>query len=377
MSKNLFNTGYIHYGEPGSGHYGSTLSKQTEELTKPVRDKVQALVEDIPFNEPVFNIGDYGAADGSSSMPFLRNILTTLKERHGPQCQFNVIYEDRALNDFNSLFKCISGLIPGHKSYLLDMDNVFALASGVDFYKQCVPSSSMHFIMCMAAAHWLSKTPTLFKESIYFNQYSSAEEKKALQEQARSDWETFLLMRSKELKKGGVLLVSVSCEYFEESRFCLQNIISVLTEEWKRLRNSGTITNEEFINTNVPFCHYNIRDLKAPLENPASPVWISGLRLVSADVVKVEDVYYSAWKTKKDQEGIDDREGFARAYVAAHRNWSNFTFIAGLSNSRAQDEKEEIVDCFFDTVQNRIAIMNPYTFKDDIFMNYLIISKEY
>ncbi|XP_048249330.1 uncharacterized protein LOC124142015 [Haliotis rufescens] len=372
--------GYVPYGKTGSGNYGSTFTPQTVEFMKPVRDKLLSLVTEIPFKEQVFNIGDYGTGDGATSMTLLKELLVVLKERHGSERQFQVIYEDQDLNDFNSLFKRLSGAIPDPPSYLLNMNNVFALTSGVHFYKQCVPSDSMHCIMCMIAAHWLSKTPTLYKESLYIYPDSSAEEKTALRDQSISDWETFLLMRSRELKKGGVLAVSLSCEYVDETSrqisFTLQNFVFLMTDVWRNYRNTGKITDKEFINTNIAYCHYNMNDLKEPFENNTSAVWKSGLRLVSTEVIINNNVFYSAWKQRKDLEGVDDRDGFARAYVAAHRNWSNSTFIDGLSDARTREERLNIVDDFYGDIQGRIANMNPDVFKDESCLNYLVIVKE-
>ncbi|XP_046567197.1 farnesoic acid carboxyl-O-methyltransferase-like [Haliotis rubra] len=372
--------GYVPYGQTGCGNYGLTFSPQTVQLMNPVKDKLLKLVPGIPFNEHVFNIGDYGTGDGATSMTFLKELLDILKERHGSERQFQVIYEDQSLNDFNSLFRRLSGVIPDPPPYLLNMDNVFAFATGVHFYKQCVPSDSMHYIMCMIAAHWLSKTPVLYKESLCIYPDSSAEEKKALRDQSLSDWETFLLMRSRELKRGGILAVSLTCEYVDETigriSFTLQNLVFLMTHLWREYRDTGKITNKEFINTNIAYCHYNMEDLKAPFENNTSAVWQSGLRLVSSDVVINNDVFYSAWKEKKDLEGVDDRDGFVRAYVAAHRNWSNSIFMDGLSDDRSREDKLKIVDDFYVDMQERIASMNPDAFRDDFCLNYLIIVKE-
>ncbi|XP_046551282.1 benzoate carboxyl methyltransferase-like [Haliotis rubra] len=140
-------------------------------------------------------------------MAIFGELLATLKDHHGPNTQFQVIYEDLEMNDFNSLFKRMSGIIPDPPSYLQEMDNVYVLASGTNFYKQCVPSNSMHFMMSMTSVHWLSRTATTFKDSIYKDAKSSTEETAALNKQAELDWEMFLLRRSRELKRGGLLVV--------------------------------------------------------------------------------------------------------------------------------------------------------------------------
>ncbi|XP_071090128.1 uncharacterized protein [Haliotis cracherodii] len=373
---------YVPYGKTGDGNYGSTLGKQNAGCVEPVRDKILNWVKSIPFTakDLVFNIGDYGAADGSASMVIIGKMLATLKDQHGPEAQFQVIYEDSEVNDFNSLFKRMSGIIPEPPSYFLEMDNVYVLAAGTNFYKQCVPSNSMHFIMSMVAVHWLSKTPTNFKDSIYKYPEGSAEEKMALEKQSEIDFETFLLLRSREMKKGGLLVLGASCETVEKNsgkiKYALETFITLLTKVWQEYRESGKISKEEFLNTNFSFCQRSMSQLRKPFDDKMSAVSKSGLCLLSAETVINPDIFYTTWREKKDKEGIDDREEFARMYTSAHRNWSNSTFMNGLSDSRLQEEKKKIVDELYDSVEKRISKLSPKEFKDDLRYTYLVIRKE-
>ncbi|XP_046560501.1 S-adenosyl-L-methionine:benzoic acid/salicylic acid carboxyl methyltransferase 3-like [Haliotis rubra] len=373
---------YRPYGKTGDGNYGSTLGKQNLLHVEPVRETILRLAKTIPFTDKdsVFNIAEYGAADGSTAMAIFGELLATLKDHHGPNTQFQVIYEDLEMNDFNSLFKRMSGIIPDPPSYLLEMDNVYVLASGTNFYKQSIPSNSIHFMMSMTSIHWLSRTPTTFKNSIYKDAKSSTEETAALHKQAELDWETFLLRRSRELKRGGLLVVGTVAEFEDrntgENKYTMYSLVGLLNEVWKVYRQSGKISKEEFVNTNISACYRTMKEMRKPFDNKTSPVSRSGLTLLSAEAVVNPDVFYNNWKEKKDKEGIDDREEFARMYVSAHRNWSNSTFMNGLSDSRSLERKEQIVDGLYDDLNKRISRMNPEIFKDDVKFIYLVIRKE-
>ncbi|XP_067657257.1 uncharacterized protein [Haliotis asinina] len=375
-----YSRGFAPYGKPGSGNYGRTLGKQTVGLIEPLRDRILNRVTSIPFNakDSVFSIGDYGAADGSASMPFIGQLVANLKDQHGPEAQFQVIYEDTEVNDFNSLFKRVLGIIPDPQVYLPDMDNVYVLASGTDFYKQCVPSNSMHFIMCMISLLWLSETPVKYNNSLYKYPESSAEEKIALDRRAEIDLETFLLWRSREMKQGGLLFICALCEIKDVNTEQVHagTLITLLTEIWKEYRDSGEISTDEFLNTNFSFCFHNMDQLRKPFDDKSSAVSKSGLCLLSAETVIIPDIVYTAWKDKKDKEGIDDREEFARRYIATHRTWCNNTFMNGLSDSRSQEEKEKIVDGFFDRVEKGMSKINPEEIKDDLQFIYLVITKK-
>ncbi|XP_067670418.1 uncharacterized protein [Haliotis asinina] len=374
--------GYRPYWNKGEGNYGSTLGKQNVLHVERARESILSLVKTIPFTDKdsAFNIAEYGAADGSTSMAIFGELLTTLKDHHGPNTQFQVIYEDLELNDFNSLFKRMSGIIPDPPSYLPEMDNVYILASGTNFYKQCLPSNSIHFMMSMISVHWLSRTPTTFKDSIYEDDQSCAEETAELHKQAELDWETFLLRRSRELKRGGLLVVSVCAEFEDrdtgQNRHTQSSFVGVLNEVWKEYSESGKISKDEFVNTNMSACYRTMKEVRKPFDDKTSPVSRSGLTLLSAEAAVNPDVFYNIWKEKKDKAGIDDREEFARMYVSAHRNWSNSTFMNGLSDSRSQEEKEQIVDGLYGDVKERLSRMNPKVFKDDGKMIYIVIRKK-
>ncbi len=370
---------FLPYGESGSGSYGATLGKLHAGYTEPIHSKVFKLAVSIPFQKgSVFNIGDYGTADGGSSMVFLWRLLEILKERHGPDAQFQVIHEDLGENDFNSLFRRLSGIIPEPPSYLLAMNNVYSFACGTDFYKQCVPCNSMHFITCMMSVQWLSQH-SVYRDSIYVCNESLEEEKEALRNQAQTDWEKFLLMRSRELKEGGVLFVGAPAAYMDQNtgrlRHSGEKLVTLMTEVWKSFTLSGKITRHEFINTNFSCCLRTTDQIREPFEEEGSQVVVSGLRLLSSEIMFNKNNYYSSWKQKKDEEGIDDREQFAQIMVSAHRNWSNHSFMAGLSDARSLADKKKIINELYADVTMKIAMMDPEEFKNDVCNVYVLIKK--
>ena len=96
----------------------------------------------------------------------------------------------------------LQGLISGPPSYLMAFSNVYVAACGTQFYKQCFPSGSIHLGLCCFAIHWLSKIPCSITGGLLYNESQNADERKLFIKQAAADWETFLLMRAKELSSG-------------------------------------------------------------------------------------------------------------------------------------------------------------------------------
>ncbi|XP_046557271.1 uncharacterized protein LOC124266520 [Haliotis rubra] len=313
--------GFASYGATGNGGYGASLGKQNAIYFEPVRDILLKSIKTIPIQEGhVFNIGDYGTADGATSMTFMTDLLKVLQDHHGPGMEFR-----------------------------------WLLLSG-------------------CPRHQLS-----YKDSLCIYPESSDEEKEAMMKAGGEAWETFLVMRSKELIPGGILFVAVCCEYTDvstgEQTYTSKSFLLLASRVWKAFRDSGKISDEEFINTNFPIYLQTREQLTSPFNDIISPVRRSGLQLLFSEVYINADVFYDDWMQKKDKEGIDDREEFARMYVAAHRNWGNSTFINGLSDSRLQEEKEKIVDELFATIEKHMTFISPDEFKNNMGLTYLIIRK--
>lgn len=93
-------------------------------------------------------------------------------------------------------------MIPGPASYFTAFPNVYVAACGTQFYKQCFPSGSIHLGLCCIAIHWLSKIPSSVTGGLLHYHSQNPDERELFSKQAAADWETFLLMRAKELSAG-------------------------------------------------------------------------------------------------------------------------------------------------------------------------------
>ena len=95
-----------------------------------------------PLAGAPYTIADYGTADGGTSMVLLKDCVDRLRALHGNELPIVVQYEDQPVNDWTSLFMRLKGLIPGVPSFL-ETPNVFVSTTGVSFYEQCFPPSSI------------------------------------------------------------------------------------------------------------------------------------------------------------------------------------------------------------------------------------------
>ncbi|KAK7482477.1 hypothetical protein BaRGS_00026294, partial [Batillaria attramentaria] len=402
---------HIPYGESGSGHYGNWLARQEAANIAAVKDQIMKAVggtsrylkdgqavgkrvrkknfetdfyetilkeanefertrannqiwfvaESIPVRQPgdVFTIGDYGTADGSASIPLIREIIELVRGTKG-NVQIQVVYEDQPSNDFNSLFKRLQGLIPDPPTYLHEFKDVFVLASGTSFYHQIVPDNSADLLMSFMAAHWMSEAavieesitffmpsaerkrfeiieseiwmeecPTKFQDSFHRFPNANEAERKLVAAQGAKDWEAFLLLRAKELKSGGVLIVSTPSEDPEMKqqgvRHCNQGFEEGMLNMWRRMRDEGKITNEEFVNTNFNRCTR----------------------------------YLEEYKSSVCGQGVDDRKTWAKAVAQQNRCWSNSSFIRGLSKHPHGERERGSNDEMYSRLEAEVAMQDP------------------
>ena len=96
----------------------------------------------------------------------------------------------------------LQGLIPGPPSYFTAFPNVYVAACGTQFYKQCFPRGSIHLALSCLGVHILSKAPCSITGGLLHFQSQNPDERELFTKQAAADWETFLLMRAKELSSG-------------------------------------------------------------------------------------------------------------------------------------------------------------------------------
>ncbi|XP_076472289.1 uncharacterized protein LOC143301784 [Babylonia areolata] len=301
-----------------------------------------------------------------------------VRKKHG-EIPVQIVYEDQPSNDFNSVFKRIHGLIPDPPTYLNDFQKVFVTASGASFYHQIMPDDSAHLLMSFIAAHWMSQPATTFQNSLHRFPDATEDERKLVAAQGAKDWETFLLHRARELKSGGVLVVSTPAEDPEMRlkgvRHCNQGTEEGMLNMWRRMRDEGKITQEEFVNTNFHRCTRFLEEYRAPFEDPDSPVYRAGLRLISAKYELGPCRVTQLWQEKLDKEGIDDRATWAKGMVNQHRCWSNSSFIRGLSSTRSESEKEALVDEMYDRVEKEVAAQDPREFKNWYLLGYVFARK--
>jgi hypothetical protein len=328
----------------GGGYYSlNTLG--AKDVIDNTRELALAALGDVDVDAGpgAFQIADFGAADGGTSIDLVRSLIEAVRGR-SPGREILVTYTDLPRNDYSALFRMLAGERDDVHSYLADHDGVYVTAAGTSFYLPILPSGCLDFGFSATAMHWLSRLPGRITDHVHAVG-ARGDELEVYRAQALADWETILLQRARELRSGARLVMSNFC-IDEQGRYLGGtdgvNMFDTFNQLWREMAGAGDITQAEYQRTAFPQFYKNVDEYCAPLRDTSSPVYRAGLRLVSAETRIVECPYARRFR----EEG--DADAFAVAYVPTLRSWSETVFMNGLDASvRSDEERRMLVESFF------------------------------
>ena len=168
-----------------------------EVIAQKIEKSVAAHDSSLPYV-----IADFGCAGVANSLPYIDSVIAEVTKL-SPAMSFVILFADLPDNDFTLSSKIAN-------EHFKEKKHVFPMLIGKSFYEQNVPDEGIDFAFSFISVHWLSKVPGPLHGQIFgYAPIKDAEERKAWEEVAHDDLVTFLTMRKKELRAGGVLVVSV------------------------------------------------------------------------------------------------------------------------------------------------------------------------
>lgn len=354
----------------GAGYYSKATTGAKDVIdnaTPMVLGAIEAM--DFPDDGRTITMSDMGCADGGTSIEMVRKALTALRAKW-PSSPIQMVYTDLPRNDFSQVFRIIHGQTD-IKSYTGDIDNLYVFASATSFHQNIFPPETLHLGFSATASHYISEIPVNISDHVHMVGASGAE-RQAFEDQGARDWESFLLNRTKELAPGGHLAL-FNFGIDEEGRYLghtgAVSMFDTFSEIWAQFRDAGTITAEEYSNTNFPQCYRTVEQFTAPLRDEDSAVYQAGLRLKHVETRVVRCPY---------ERDFTDNHGnaakFAHEYIPTLRSWSEMTFAAGLSPDRPVEERVSILDAYFDAYESRVRDA-PQGHAMDYVHIYLVLQK--
>jgi hypothetical protein len=358
------------YGAEGAGYYSEATKGCYDVMDNAKPMVLEAVRRALASRQALctagtpFHVADFGTADAGTSMPLLRAVVRAVRLAEGPATPIVVCYEDQTTNDWNSVFKRVHGLLPGSDESFLSWgdDQVFALASGTSFYKPCFPARTLDVSFSATAMHWLSVTPQPIPDALHSACSQDGPAAAAFEQQAAQDWQRIMGLRAQELKPGGQLVLvnfakDDDGQFLGKSARLPQSMHHTLAALWQ-----GLVTPQEFEATNFPNQYRSLDATLAPFA-PGRGALAATMATVSAKTAVVPCPYFDAYHRlgafsaagAPSYAFAGDAASHAANYVPTTRTWSNSTFLAGVSASRAPQEQAALVDALFGAYEQRVA----------------------
>ncbi|KAM3345066.1 hypothetical protein P3S68_024775 [Capsicum galapagoense] len=165
----------------------SLLQEKVILMTKSIKDEaISALCHNL-YPIKTIRITDLGCSSGPNTFLTVSQLIQTIdkesKKKGHNSPEFHIFLNDLPNNDFNTIFQSL-----------------------------LFPSNSLHFVHSSYSLHWLSQVPNGIennKGNIYLTSTSPPNVFKGYYEQYERDFATFLKHRSKELVKGGHMVLTM------------------------------------------------------------------------------------------------------------------------------------------------------------------------
>ena len=195
--------GFTHFQDVKYYQANCSLQKKVgEDFVQHVADIVDDL--SVEGHAP-FVICDYGSGCGSTSESLIQYLMEQLTPRLQGTAQFQLFFNDVHTTDFRPVFERYQDAA---KSVNKGNRQVYLAAVGTSYMQQIFPNASVDFGMTYFACHWLSERPCPLSNGLFAClPEQKKEEQAAWDKQISTDWESFLVARSRELKKDAFLTV--------------------------------------------------------------------------------------------------------------------------------------------------------------------------
>jgi hypothetical protein len=353
----------------GGGYYSKATigAKHTIDRATPLILEAVARMDPADDGTP-FTMSDMGCADGGTSITMVGTVLKEVRRR-APSRPIQMVYTDLPRNDFSQVFQNVHGQTD-IETYIGEIDDLYVFASATSFHRPIFPPGTLNLGFSATASHYISEKPGVISNHVHMVGAVGAE-RQAYVEQGRADWERMLLNRSRDLAPGGRLAL-FNFGIDEEGRYLGStggvDMFDTFSRLWADLRDQGVITAEEFVNTNFPQSYRTVEQFTAPFRDEANPVYKSGLRLEHVETRVVDCPFATDFKTH------GDAARFAHEYIPTLRSWSEATFASGLSPARPAEERQTILDRFYDNYETLVRDA-PKGHAMDYVHCYLIIEK--
>jgi hypothetical protein len=198
-------------------------------------------------------IAEYGCSGGRNSYEPMRTVLSALRGE-SPHLRAECVLEDLPSNPWHLVMEEAPRLAAAFGG------DVHTLCAGTSFYSQVCSDQSLNLGYSYVAVHFLSDTMPLASHILMHE--SAPEERAAWEAQAARDWENFLLLRARELKKGGRMMISTMSR--DSYGYSWQRLSHLVWDSICHLCSKGALTKREAESLCIPACLRSEEEIMAP-----------------------------------------------------------------------------------------------------------------
>ncbi|KAJ8764546.1 hypothetical protein K2173_006286 [Erythroxylum novogranatense] len=256
----------------------SLLQRKVISMTKPIYEEAitNLYCNTLPTSLAIADLGCSSGPNTLFAVSELIKVVQTLCQRLGHQGpEYQVFLNDLPGNDFNSIFKSLSGFQEElNKQVGPRIGPCFFTGVPGSFYGRLFPSNSLHFVHSSYSLMWLSQVPEGLEENkwnIYMASASPPSVIKAYHDQFQKDFSLFLKCRSEEVRAGGRMVLTILGRKSEDpcSKECCY-IWELLAMALKEMVLEGLIDEEKLDSFNIPQYTPSPMEVKTQVEKEGS-----------------------------------------------------------------------------------------------------------
>jgi S-adenosylmethionine-dependent carboxyl methyltransferase len=316
-----------------SGFYNEHSAQQREAATAGIAMLRAAAGETPVAGEGPIVVADYGASQGKNSLHPLRAALAQIRGRDGAgQVDVTVVHTDLPENDFTSLFETVA-----HDPETYAGAGVFTYAAGRSFYEQLFPDDTVSLGWSATAVVWLRETPCPLPDHL-FSYAATGDRRLVWAKAAADDWETFLRLRSAELRSGGEMVVTTLV-----SGPGYLDWMTLIEAGARDTLEAGTLDRPELEAMVIPTYIRAPDEFFGAVEGGGLP-----LTLVDSTIEVARDPAFEAFRDHRDA------GRYSHEAVAAYRAWSEPALMSALAAGRTADERAAIADDLYEHTRARL-----------------------
>src|SRR5262245_21609533 len=207
----------------------------------------------LPKDASVVRVAEYGCSGGRNSYAPMHTIVSALR-RERPELRAECVLEDLPSNTWHQVMAEAPRLVAAFDG------GGQVLGAWTSFYNQACGDASLDLAYSYVASHFLSGSMPLASHVMMHE--GASDERSAWEARAAADWETFLLLRARELKKGGKLLVSTMSR--DASGYSWKEFSHVVWESVRRVSLCGWLSAQEAEALCIPACLRSEAEILAP-----------------------------------------------------------------------------------------------------------------